>query len=163
MPRIARRVILDRFKGKVIGEEPQNAFVRTDGAEEYAYPRVHIYGETLEAKMRATGELDDMLRIATPDGHEPDDGHHPEAIGGWDYFRTIFEVGGKFYSGRFNIMNIARGRVFHDVTDVKREPALDIRPLHAEALGPFQGGQQGHSTSTAPGSQAESSGGDSPK
>lgn len=131
-PKIARRIILHRFRGKVVGgEKPQNAYVKTETAGEFAYPAKPLPREENSAKMRSAGELGNLLAVGEFAGHKADDGTHPEAIGGWDYYNTIFEVGGKFFEGKVNILTNKRGRVFHDVTDVK-ENSQGLKDQHGE-------------------------------
>lgn len=131
-PKIARRIILNRFRGKVVGgEKPQNAYVKTETAGEFAYPAKPLPREENSAKMRSAGELGNLLAVGEFSGHKPDDGTHPEATGGWDYYNTIFEVGGKFFAGKVNILINKRGRVFHDVTGVK-ENSQGLKGQHGE-------------------------------
>ncbi|MBQ5531459.1 MAG: hypothetical protein IIT98_05600, partial [Kiritimatiellae bacterium] len=121
-PKIARKVILSRFRGKVVGElPPKNAYVRTATAGEFAYPAKPLEEPERSAKMRSAGELDNLLAVGEYAGHEKDDGRHPEATGGWDYYNTIFEVGGKFFRGKVNLLVNNRGRIFHDMTDIKED------------------------------------------
>lgn len=56
--------------------------------------------------MRAAPELDNLIDAGTnfrnsPDG--TDEHHHPNAVGGFDYFDTIFKVGNEYYYGLVNI------------------------------------------------------------
>lgn len=120
--RIAKRVILKKFKGKVIGEDGARAFVPKDSAGEYAYPAKRIEGYVHEAKMRTSPELDTLLSTAQFKGHNADDGRHPNAKGGWDHYDAIFEVGGKYFRGDIALLVDAKGRRrFHDVTQIKEE------------------------------------------
>ena len=136
-PKVARRIILKRFRGKVIGgEAPKNAYVKTSTAGEFAYPSKPLPRDENTAKMRSAGELDNLLAIGEFAGHEPDDGHHPEASGGWDYYNTIFEVGGRFFTGKVNLLINNRGRVFHDVTGIK-ENTQGLMSQHGEPRAQF--------------------------
>ena len=59
--------------------------------------------------------------------HVKDDGHHPEAVGGWDYYSSVFEVGGKYFSGTVKLLVDAKGRRrFHDVTEIKEETLSQV-------------------------------------
>ena len=60
-PKIAHRVILDKFRGKVIGDAPQTAYVKTKSAGEFAYPGKPLDGVADAAKMRSAPELDNLL------------------------------------------------------------------------------------------------------
>ena len=137
-PKIAHDAIINKFRGKVIGDAPQNAYVKTDTAGEYAYGGKPLDDISKEAKMRSSPELDNILRAGRFIEHKPDDGGHPEAVGGWDYYETIFEVGGKLFSGKVNILNNKQGRVFHDVTDVK-EDTRGLMDQYGEPQAQFPG------------------------
>ena len=48
------------------------------------------------------------------------DGHiHPDVIGGFDYFDTVFKVGEEYYSGVVNIKNNRRGKLLKDITKIE--------------------------------------------
>lgn len=136
--KIARKVIKDRFRGKVIGTTPKNAYVKTKTAEEFAYGGKPMEGEVKEAKMRSSTELDNLLAVSEHKWHENDNGSHPEAVGGWDYYETIFKVGDKLFTGKINIMNNKKGRVFYDVTSVK-ENTQGLMTQYGEPQGQFPG------------------------
>lgn len=119
--RLAKKVILDKFSGKVIGID-QKAFVNRVTAGEYARPARHNDPVTHEAKMRASTELDNLLDAGTNFRTEPDgkDGHfHPKMVGDWIYFDTLFEVGGEYYKGVVKIMPIKNGLLLKDVTKIE--------------------------------------------
>lgn len=72
--------------------------------------------------MRAAPELDNLLDAGTNFRNEPDgkDGHiHPDAVGGFDYFDTLFKICNRYFEARVNIKNIKRGKLFTDVTQIK--------------------------------------------
>ena len=83
---------------------------------------VQLNGDVYDAKMRSAGELDNLLDAGTNHRNEEDgrDGHyHKDAIGGFDYYDTLFKIGDRYYEVVVNIKNIARGRLFKDVTKIK--------------------------------------------
>ena len=120
--REARKVIKEKFLGKVIGRNNQ-AYVKKNSAEEYAYPSKRIQdSDIIEAKMRASTELNNLLDAGENYRNESDgkDGHfHFEATGGFDYYDAIFKVGNKYYYGIVNIMVTKRGKVFKDLTKIE--------------------------------------------
>ena len=66
-PKIAHDAIINKFRGKVIGDAPQNAYVKTDTAGEYAYGGKPLDDISKEAKMRSSPELDNILRAVPKD------------------------------------------------------------------------------------------------
>ena len=60
-----------------------------------------------------------MLAVSVFQRHEDDNGHHPEAVSGWDYYKTLYKVGTRFYEGFVRIENRANGREFKDITKIK--------------------------------------------
>ena len=125
--RIAKAVILKKFRNKVIGDGGARSFVPRSAAGEYAYPRKPISGQVHDAKMRVSPELDNLLATSKFKEHVKDDGHHPEAVGGWDYYSSVFEVGGKYFSGTVKLLVDAKGRRrFHDVTEIKEETLSQV-------------------------------------
>lgn len=51
--------------------------------------------------------------------NKPDDGRHPEAIGGWDTYKTIFRLNDLFFSGEIKVMLTQNGRVFYGISQIK--------------------------------------------
>lgn len=118
-PKIALELIRERYVGHVIGGETLSAFVNSGTAREYAYPRARMSKVLTEAKMRASTELSSILDTSEFLYHADDDGRHPEAVGGWEYFRTRFSIGEHLFQGVVNIMNTSKGRLLYDVTKIK--------------------------------------------
>ena len=121
-PAIAKEIIKEKFENRVIGID-NKMFVNGAGRSEFAYPSKPIKeADIYEAKMRASAELDNLLDAGENFRNMPDgeDGHiHPDAIGGFDYFDTLFKIGKRYFEGRINIKNIKRGKLFTDVTQIK--------------------------------------------
>lgn len=124
MQDIARKLIKDNFKGKVlpVGADGK-AYINKRSADEYAYPANRRMNDTIkESKMRASTELDNLLAVSEFVENQPDDGSHPQATGGWDVYTTRFEVANTMFSGEVKIMVTDRGYVFYDITQIKRLP-----------------------------------------
>lgn len=127
----ARKVILNKFRGKVIGEKPNNAYVDNKAAGEYAYPAKKYDKknpkdlELAEAKGRASTELDSLMEAAVFLEHKNDDGRHENAIGGWNYYRVEFEGPyGRVFEGVINVKIGEDGRrIFHDFNKIKETTA----------------------------------------
>ncbi len=121
MNSLAKRLIRQKFANKVIGID-NKAYVNGASAHEYVFPSKAISSDIREAKLRAAPELDNLLDAGTNFRNAPDgaDGHyHPSAIGGFDYFDTIFKVGNEYYSGVVNIQVIQRGKLLKDITKIR--------------------------------------------
>lgn len=121
-PRIAKNIINEMFNGKVIGQD-NKMFVNGRGRDEFVNPSKPIKEDYVyDAKMRASAELDNLLDAGTNFRNEPDgkDGHkHKNAVGGFDYFDTLFKIGQNYFEGTINIENIKRGKLFKDLTKIK--------------------------------------------
>lgn len=139
----ARIYLRQHFRGVVLPVgKTKKAFIRSDGINEYTNPAKHLSEQDYNSKMLAATELDNMLKSSTYLRWEKDSGHHPEAVRGWNYYRTIFTVGDgasmRVYSGEVQIMRIARGDVFHDITKIKdvtdSTMGQDIK-AHAQSVG----------------------------
>lgn len=119
--KMAEMVIRERFVGKVIGEE-ETAYVTKYTAKEYGHPAKHLRDSSLvDAKARASTELDNLLAAATGWKNEPDGqyGHaHKKAAGGFDRGTVLFKVGDELYQGTINIEVTERGRVLKDITQI---------------------------------------------
>lgn len=132
-PRTARNYIRDHFRNTVIGTKVR-AYVRRDSENEYTLPaKKNIDPDIYQSKMRAATELDNMLDVSSYIGHEDDDGRHPDAVRGWDKYRTVFEVDGRFFEGTVSLKLIQKGDLFYDVNNIKdiTEP---MRAKYSEEL-----------------------------
>ena len=74
--------------------------------------------------MRASPELDKLMESAVLIKHEDDDGRHPKAIGGWDYYEVNFNVIDMNFTGIINIMNTDKGSLFYDISKIKNVPVV---------------------------------------
>lgn len=92
-------------------------------AEEYYYTHgKNLNPEVMEAKARASTEIDNLLDASVYDGHDDDgrDGHvHNNYPGGFDYYKTIFKSGNQYYEATISIGKTRFGDKFHSVSDIK--------------------------------------------
>ena len=119
--KLAIRIIKDKFAGRVVGLD-NRVFVNGRGAAEYGHPSKNIDSDIRNAKMRASTELDNLIDAGTNFRTEPDgrDGHvHPNAVGDFQYFDTVFKVGQEYYQGVINIEHTSRGLLFKDITKIE--------------------------------------------
>lgn len=125
-PKIAQKYMLDKFRGKVFPVGTSSAYVNKDSVGEYTHPaNRRIDKDTRETKFKAGTELDNLLAVAEFVGHESDDGRHPDAVRGWDKYKTKFTFDGKnIFEGEISIKLIARGDLFYDLTKIKNTSAV---------------------------------------
>lgn len=121
------------FKGKVlkVGSD-HKVYIDKGGIEEFTFPAKRMDGEIKTAKMAAGANLDTTLEPAVFLLNVEDDGHHPEAIGGWDNFYVKFQTDTGTYSGVVKTKVTARGRVFHDITEIQKEESPSARGDNGE-------------------------------
>lgn len=132
-PRIAKQIMREKFRGRVIGIE-NRAFVTGEGVGEYTHSRKRLYGQAYIDKMRASSELNNLIEAGRNFRNDNDgmDGHeHPEAVGGFDKYDTLFKIDGRWYEGIVNIMVTERGKQFKDVTKIK-DVTKDILDQYGE-------------------------------
>lgn len=119
MMREARKVILERFRGRVVGVD-YKAYVDRRSAEEFSHPANRRMDKAVKSdKMRASTELDHLIESGTYLRNETQDGHHPEATGGIDKISVRYVVADRAYEGEASIIVTDRGRRFHDITKIK--------------------------------------------
>jgi hypothetical protein len=119
MQNVAKKIISERFKGKVIGKN-YTAYVNKRSAEHYAYPANRRMDEGQKRdKMRASTELDHLIEVSRYRGNEPDDGRHPDATGGLDKLDVRLAVNGRMYDAEITVLVTDHGRIFYDLTKMK--------------------------------------------
>lgn len=120
-PKIAKRILTEKFQGKVIGTE-NTAFFSGESRNEYVYPSNRRDGTFRSEKMRAAPEIDNLLDagVPLPGAEDGRDGHkHKGAIGGFGYYQTLFKIGNRYFEGTINVENMKRGAKFKDITKIK--------------------------------------------
>ena len=89
-------------------------------ANEYTHPKNQLPTTTKSSKMKASTELDNLLLISNYKYSKPDDGRHPFAKDGWDYYETTFKVGDNLFNGLVNIAKSENKKMLYDRTNIKR-------------------------------------------
>ncbi|MBQ3019149.1 MAG: hypothetical protein IJD77_01000 [Clostridia bacterium] len=119
-PKIVRQYLLDKFRDKVLPVGSKMAYIKRESLKEYAYPADRRTDADIKAaKMKAGTELDNLLKTAKFFEHQRDDGRHPDAVRGWDKYKTQFIVDGRKFEGEVSIKLTQRGDVFYDMTKIK--------------------------------------------
>ncbi len=108
----------DRFKGK---KQKKNALVSSKTAGEYTHPAKRMKKDAYRAKMQASTELDNLVKASEFIGHKNDENgrHGKMAANGWDYYKTIFRLGDRYFEGKVNIAKGTDVDVLYDITDIK--------------------------------------------
>ncbi len=126
LPRRVRLYMRDHFRGVVLPlGATKGAYVRSESINEYTNPAATINDTAYTAKMVAALELDNLLKASSFVKWMPDDGRHPDAVRGWNTWRTRFAAyneettGYMAFEGLIKIKRIARGDVFYDITQIK--------------------------------------------
>lgn len=123
----ARYILNERFRNTVlqVGENDR-VYVNKRGLNEYANPAKKLTDSAYAAKLSTSAELNELLKTATNVRAGVDDGRHPDAVRGWKYYDVLFAVknsnieeGYSVFEGKLNVKQIARGDLFHDITDIK--------------------------------------------
>lgn len=114
----AKTIIKDRFQGKKL---EKNALVSSKTAGEYTHPAKRMKKDAYRAKMQASTELDNLVKVSEFIGHKNDENgrHGKMAANGWDYYKTIFRLGDRYFEGKVNIAKGADADVLYDITDIK--------------------------------------------
>lgn len=118
--KIAKRYILDNFREKGINLDNENIKITMKTANEYTHPKNKLPAITKESKIKASTELDNLLNVSEYQYSTEDDGRHPFAKDGWDYYTTTFEVNGLKFEGLINIAKSGNKKTLYDVTKIKR-------------------------------------------
>lgn len=117
--KIANQYILDHFRGKVIGDS-NKAYVNKRTAEEFSHPaNRRLAQDVRNSKMKSSTELDNLMSASQFIEHTDDDGRHPDATGGWDWYSVDFIVDGQPFNGTISVKNTDNGRVFYDMTKIR--------------------------------------------
>lgn len=118
--KIAKQYILNNFRENGIDINDENIKVTSKTANEYTHPKNQLPTTTKSSKMKASTELDNLLLISNYKYSKPDDGRHPFAKDGWDYYETTFKVGDNLFNGLVNIAKSENKKTLYDITNIKR-------------------------------------------
>lgn len=120
---IARSYIRNHFRNKYVGSGAARAHISAKSESEYVYPaaRRGMSSDVREAKLRASTELPHLLSVSSFVEHKENEAGHynPEAVNGWDYYETVFEVGGRYFRGKVNILRGDGYQRLYDITQIK--------------------------------------------
>lgn len=118
--KIAKKYILDNFRQNGIDVNNEKINVTSKTANEYTHPKNQLPSATKTSKMKASTELNNLLSISEYKYSKPDDGRHPLAKDGWDYYETTFKIGDNLFTGLVNIGKNGNKKTLYDITNIKR-------------------------------------------
>ena len=118
--KIAKQYILNTFRENGLLKDGEHVNITSKTANEYTHPKNQLPNTTKSSKMKASTELDNLLEISTYEYSAPDDGRHPFAKDGWDYYKTTFVVDNKVFDGLINIAKSGNKKTLYDITNIKR-------------------------------------------
>lgn len=119
------RNYMKRYRGTVLPlGSTDKAYMRREAEGEYTNPAKVVSEDTYNDKLKAASELENLLASAEFSGHENDNGRHPDATRGWNYYAINYVVpieDNKFraYTGEIQIKLIDRGDCFYDITKIE--------------------------------------------
>ena len=134
--KIAEKILKDRFVGRIFGISNGGMSISGRSAHEYRGGKQHSQ-EIVNAKARLAPEIGNFAESAKFIKHENDDGGHPEAIGGWDYYDGYFRINdgviSKDYVAQINVINKKDGRFIYDVHPIKETDEL-VQQIDPESV-----------------------------
>lgn len=122
-PKIAKKYILEKYRDgnkNIALPTKEDITVTSKTANEYTHPKNKLSNQNMNYKMKASTELDNLITISEYLNSKSDDGRHPFAKDGWDYYKTVFKIDGKQFEGIVNIAKSGDKRTLYDITNIKR-------------------------------------------
>lgn len=118
------RQFLRKYRNTVLPiGSTDRVYFRRESENEYTNPAKRLDENIFDAKLKAASEIKNILSTSTYSHHENDDGRHPDAVRGWNYYNSVFVVptdsGERVYAGVISIKLISRGDCFYDMTKIR--------------------------------------------
>ncbi|MBO5338241.1 MAG: hypothetical protein J6A96_00920 [Clostridia bacterium] len=118
------RNYLKQFRGTVLPlGSTDKTYMRREAEGEYTNPAKVVSETDYEGKLNAASEFENLLESAKFVDHQPDNGRHPDATRGWNYYELKYVVptndGVRAYKGQIQIKLIDRGDCFYDITKIE--------------------------------------------
>lgn len=117
---IAKKYILNNFRENGITNNNENILVSRRTANEYTHPKNKLSYTESKSKMKASTELDNLIKSSEYLYSKTDDGRHKFAKDGWEYYKTVFEVDGTKFEGIINIAKDGNKKTLYDITKIKK-------------------------------------------
>ena len=119
------RSYIKQFRGTVLPlGSTDKAYMRREAEGEYTNPAKVVQEQDYISKLNAASEFENLLASAKFLRHADDNGRHPDATRGWNYYEIQYVVPTsdseiRAYSAEIQIKLIDRGDCFYDVTKIK--------------------------------------------
>ena len=125
LPAKVRSFMKQQYRGMVLPlGTTDKAYMRREAEGEYTNPAKLVNDEDYKGKLNAASELRNLLKTSKFVRHDIDNGRHPDATRGWNYYKINYVVPIsdseiRAYSGEIQIKLIDRGDCFYDITKIK--------------------------------------------
>lgn len=119
------RNFLKQYRGTVLQlGSTDKAYMRREAEGEYTNPAKAVSEADYVGKLNASSEITNMLATGRFVRHENDNGRHPDAVRGWNYYQLnyvvpITDMDIRAYSAEIQIKLIDRGDCFYDITKIR--------------------------------------------
>ena len=118
--KIAKKYILDHFRGNELTYNDENINVNNKTATKYANPQEKITRNNKNVKNRISTELDNLLSVSKKISESTDKKSHAFAKDGWEYYKTTFNIDGNYFTGILNIGKNGTQKTLYDITNIKK-------------------------------------------
>ncbi len=119
------RNYLKQFRGTVLPlGATDKAYMRREGEGEYTNPAKSLSEDAYVGKLNAASEFANLLSASKFVEHKPDNGRHPDATRGWNYYELTYVVpiddtNIKAFKAKIQIKLISKGDCFYDITKIE--------------------------------------------
>ena len=118
--KIARKYILDHFRENGLIYNDENINVNSKTAVKYTNPKEKITRYNKNVKNRISTELDNLLSVSKKISESSDKKNHSFAKDGWEYYQTLFNIDGNYFTGILNIGKNGNQKTLYDINNIKK-------------------------------------------
>ena len=118
--KIARKYILDHFRENGLIYNDENINVNSKTAIKYTNPKEKITRYNKNVKNRISTELDNLLSVSKKISESFDKKNHSFAKDGWEYYQTLFNIDGNYFTGILNVGKNGNQKTLYDINNIKK-------------------------------------------
>lgn len=118
--KIARKYILDHFRENGLIYNDENVNVNSKTAIKYTNPKEKITRYNKNVKNRISTELDNLLSVSKKISESFDKKNHSFAKDGWEYYQTLFNIDGNYFTGILNVGKNGNQKTLYDINNIKK-------------------------------------------